>query len=830
MKVESITLHKCTRITLSNIETVTITMTELIQCILGTNGSGKSSILDALSPLPAIKADYAEGGYKDITIVHNDIRYQLVSRFDGKGSGRHEFWLGEQNLNEGGTGSVQRQLVLEHFEYTQELHDVITGRVLFTEMGAGVRRQWFTKMSTCDMSYIIGLHDKIKKEARDSVGAHKYIQERIAQESAKLMDAEELEKTRQLAQQMRDELKVLLEERVVAKSQEDVGLDKIDGLDDTIVHLCELIVNTNFDPITDRQGNSITNAADLSAIVKEHTSKRDSVATRIDSLSQEHHNLADLKEKVNTFDDVDIESVEAYIKEQEQLLSGVMARLGEYGDMSASPTDVMNTVDAIYPAVSETTTELLNYNATDCSKEILQAKEDQLADVKEKYSGLLEKQRRCNERIAHIERSDHVSCTKCGYTFKPGVQDTDLEKLKEYQGKYNEAEARGSALIEELQTRIGEIRRYQDLLRILSDICRNTPTLKEVWDAALGKELHKKDPSAILGELNAAHRDAALRKEVQDITAELEPRQKLASDYHMHKEKSLGSTAEFDRRLSAIDAEIDSLTSQLGVLNRERSDYVAVLNAWEAADDAITKVGYLVDERNAEALRVEEALRQREVCALTDGHHHRLAALENRLREAETVEDNIANLRDQESKLGFAGKAYPVMVEALGPVSGLIAQRLYSVIESITETMNQVIGSIWTVPMAVVPCGLENGELNYKFPIDRGTEKYAPDVSLGSEAQKEIINFAFRVSVYGRMGLQGWPLWVDELSSTFDEQHRSNTMTYLKDIMVGSDFSQMFLVSHYATNHGVFTNAEVCVLDDTNVAVPGKYNDHVVLK
>lgn len=830
MKVLELTLHKNVRLSAANIETITINMEELIQCMLGTNGSGKSTILDSLSPLPAVKADYADGGYKEIIIEHNTNHYKLVSAFSGKGSGDHEFWFGETNLNDGGTASVQKALVKEHFDgYDQELHDVLTGDVVFTEMGPSLRKQWFIRMADCDMSYIIALHDKIKKEARDSVGAHKYIQERIAQESAKAMDAEQLKENRDKAVQIKDELKVLLEERVVSKAQEDVGLQEIDRLDDEIVKYCTAVINVDYSPVKLTDGKETSCPNTLLSVVEKLSADRDKLTTQLDSLNQEHYNLTDIKEKVSTFDDIDIGSVEKYIADGERKLMGLRNRIQQWGDIE-NPKHAISTIDSVYATISDITTDLREYNYRECSKEVLQAKQDQLAEIKGKYTQLTDKQKRCQERIIHIEHSDRTTCTNCGYTFKPGVKDEDLGKLKEYLLKYNEAEARGLAMIEELETSIAGILTYQDLLRRLSDVCRDAVALQPVWNKALTMELHKSDPTALIGEINMARRDCALLLEIEQLEADLAPQRKLLEDYKLHSERSLGSTAEFDKRLAAIDEEIEALTSQLSTVVHERARLNEVLNSWNYANDAVDKIRYLVDERNAEAVRIEESLRQREICSLTDGHHHRLAVLENSLREAETVEETIASLKEQEAQLGFSGKAYPVMIDALGPVSGLIAQQLYGAIETVTDSINNVIESIWTVPLSVVPCGLENGELNYKFPLDRGVERNAPDVDNGSMAQVEIVNFAFRIAVYGCLGLKGWPLWVDELSKTFDEQHRSNTMTYLKELMASGAFSQMFLVSHYATNHGVFTNAEVCVLDDTNVTVPGKYNDHVSIK
>jgi len=36
-------------------------------------------------------------------------------------------------------------------------------------------------------------------------------------------------------------------------------------------------------------------------------------------------------------------------------------------------------------------------------------------------------------------------------------------------------------------------------------------------------------------------------------------------------------------------------------------------------------------------------------------------------------------------------------------------------------------------------------------------------------------------------------------------------------------------VSHYQDVYGVFTDAQVCVLNDTNILVPKNFNEHVIV-
>jgi hypothetical protein len=37
------------------------------------------------------------------------------------------------------------------------------------------------------------------------------------------------------------------------------------------------------------------------------------------------------------------------------------------------------------------------------------------------------------------------------------------------------------------------------------------------------------------------------------------------------------------------------------------------------------------------------------------------------------------------------------------------------------------------------------------------------------------------------------------------------------------------MINHYENIYGAFTNMEICVLDDRNITVPARYNEHVLI-
>ena len=82
MFIDELILNGYDRLNTNNFKKIHFTFKKKIQIIIGTNGSGKSSILEELSPLPAESKYYSKDGYKLIKITHFGKRYILKPSFN----------------------------------------------------------------------------------------------------------------------------------------------------------------------------------------------------------------------------------------------------------------------------------------------------------------------------------------------------------------------------------------------------------------------------------------------------------------------------------------------------------------------------------------------------------------------------------------------------------------------------------------------------------------------------------------------------------------------------------------------------------------------------
>ena len=155
--IKEIILNGYDRFFLNNIESITYAPKQKFQLILGSNGSGKSSLLSELNPLPINKTDFRENGFKEITKEKNGSTFVLKSTIN-----KNSFKKDNIELNPGGTKKVQLNLIREYFNLTPRYNNVVLGIEKLTTMSTNDRKQYLREMSTVDYAYGIYLYNSLK--------------------------------------------------------------------------------------------------------------------------------------------------------------------------------------------------------------------------------------------------------------------------------------------------------------------------------------------------------------------------------------------------------------------------------------------------------------------------------------------------------------------------------------------------------------------------------------------------------------------------------------------------------------------------------------------
>lgn len=226
MKIHKLVLKGYVRLQLRQIKEFVYEPKQPIQVIIGTNGSGKSSIVLELSPLPADSKHYSENGSKEILITDKGNTYEIGSYFPAGKKDYHSFKKNGEELNAGGNITDQYKLVFQEFRVTPEIHRFALGKVSFAEMKPPQRKEWIMKFADANYDYAIEFYNKLRQRANDLTSALRVSKKRLVTETAKILPLHEYEAMRKETTELHELLEVLMEDRKPVDYPVEQDLDK----------------------------------------------------------------------------------------------------------------------------------------------------------------------------------------------------------------------------------------------------------------------------------------------------------------------------------------------------------------------------------------------------------------------------------------------------------------------------------------------------------------------------------------------------------------------------------------------------------------------------
>jgi hypothetical protein len=381
-----------------------------------------------------------------------------------------------------------------------------------------------------------------------------------------------------------------------------------------------------------------------------------------------------------------------------------------------------------------------------------------------------------------------------------------------------------------LEAEIADQENYGALFRQFIQITRSTPSLRAFWDHVAEKNWIVDYPSSILSSLQVFEYDLGCEIKAKMADAEIDELKKLLAQSEQLGDQNINEAIE---KLNTSTIEIGALTKTITNSRKDLNEFYVYRKQLETAISLEARVKEYIERLDMLTHDVVETMRLQLIQQCIQHVQSSLARKEetlNQLRQQRAIVENLGKIIGQRTKEEQALKA---TIKALSPKDGLIAEGLFGFIRHFTLEMNQLIRKIWAYLLEVQPCGVasERGaELDYKFPMAVGSrDNIIPDVSRGSSGMQEIINLAWKVLSLKYLGLEHGVLKLDEFGKTLDLEHRTAAIMAIKTLMETKPFTQLYMISHYESHYGAFTNAEVCVLDARNIATPKVYNQHVVI-
>lgn len=827
MLITKLILHLSKRLAFNGIKTMTYEPHKTHQLILGTNGSGKSTIMAELSPLPANPQDFFTGGYKLIELTHKGKSYVLQNTFSGKGGGRHSFLCDDQELNVGATVTVQKQLVQEHFNLDQELFDLLIGLTNFREMSPTQRRRWLVKMADDNMGDAIHLFNQVKSELRDKQAVLKHLSTNIVDMTIFNKETTEREESLIKAKKVVDDLADGLQKLLIdlPKPEDKNPLSTI-GVQTTLLDKHHRLLH-NARRVSDMDKYL---GEDLDKQKHQAQAKIEVYRKQREVLDKEAESIQDVirmltKEGASNLDDL--------IEKQQQLLDAkqtIQVKIGTYtkGNRTADQvTRMVNQTNAVTQVLADILMELPD-NSTgiitrDKAEEIRQLKEVQLS----KRGELMFQIAKVKHLLSHFNQDNTSTCPVCNHTYYLGVEGHTQEGLQTTLDTQNEAlntTEKTIAQCDEYQLQVAD---YTKQYRRLTTLMDDYPDLAPVWENVRKVSLTQQHPSVIQDLFNQWQQDVLLWVDEHRLEENL---QNIGASIEALKSKVDESTNLTHERLNTIQAE----STHLGQLMRDLHKDITTI---EEIQQLQRNVKQYSDAVMDSLKKINQAEIDHEMLALIDFIRQELnhaAREQNRLTDEHNdliqYRTRMIELHQQVKDVSKDIETLKVLSDELSPVNGLIADYSLSFVKQFTDQMNSIINTIWTYDMQIRPSAV-NDDLTYKFPLYMAnSDTETPDINRASTAQKGIIDFAFKLLLISYLGLQDFPLYLDELTPNLDETHRINIMAFVRDFVESGQCSQMFMISHYVDGNNVFPQAEFVILNDSNLLnKPLTFNTNVTL-
>lgn len=830
MKYLYIELNYFKRFSLNNIDHFSMHITDPLQLILGTNGSGKSSLLDQLTPLPAHHLDYAKQGSKVIKIAHNQYTYTLKSSFFP--SQKHSFLRDGVELNEGGTVTVQKELVKHQFGITPEIHELLLGKEPFDRMSSSRRKEWFIKLCDTNYDYAIKVYNKLREKHRDAQGAIKLAKKRLVHESEKLIQTDEENILISEAKSLHECMSHLLEYRMPVEKDLDTLQINQSQLDESLTKVAKslnaLVEVQSTEQLTDLELDERIVHADNSSI------RSKALIERYAADFLKNQNKIDALQKA---EQQTIESLEETLCELTRARQTIQSK-------SLLPEPILKAKVAMdaFQAVKFTLSDVFASIPSNKEKTYSQAavvlKKERLSNIQVEKSNLIEnlqaKQNKLKHMTVHKDKPD-LQCPSCHHKFSLNYNDEAYQKLKD---SILTLEVR---LEKELNPEIALIETY---LQSCSDYAQQYKQyaqcvngwviLSPYWDYLNEKKVITDNPQSGIIELSLIEKDLLDQITQEDMLIKFNEKAQLLVSLKDVGGADLNTLIATNEEINDLLSEETSSLKTSTQLHKTAVETKARIYQISLASKKITELiqkKRQVNKDEIETIRrieLNNAIRQIQSALATREHVLNNLALQKGI--VENVTQQIFDLEKEEEALS-------ILVKQLSPTEGLIAEGLLGFIRNFIAQMNSFIKKIWAYPLVIQSCDVledTSVDLDYKFPMMvQSSDNIVSDVSKGSEGMKEIVNLAHRLIAMRYLGLQDSPLMLDEWGATLDTAHRGQATNMIKSLIEQQTFSQLFMISHYEASYGALSNAQVCVLNGMNITVPKlktPVNSHVVMR
>ena len=436
------------------------------------------------------------------------------------------------------------------------------------------------------------------------------------------------------------------------------------------------------------------------------------------------------------------------------------------------------------------------------------------------------------KQLEHYRDHDQLECPKCQHTWNKGYSDIEYKLISEKISQVGDKLIKlkeDAALQESLVERI---RTYLELYRAYHAITQSWSVLKPFWDHLYTTSVIFDAPRQLNKLVETYKFDLQEAMKLEDIGKKLKETIDLKEMLSKNQETSISHLLEVAEQLNQ---QLYQTTQRLN----SKKLYVKKLTDYRDHSIVIHSLSNTIDELlSSRKLKVSELMVLHKRSALNrsiEAVQMELTKKEQLISKIDIQKALVKHLETQITESQEKADVLKLAVKELSPSEGLIAKGLTGFINHFVSQMNSFIKKVWTYPLVlipIVPDETDSVDLDYRFSVMVNDDAVIGDVSKVSSGMKEIIDLAFRIVSMQYLHLGDAPIVLDEFAAKLDKTHREAANAMIRDISINSNFSQIFMVSHYEESYGSFNNCDVIVLHDANIPVVrnGVYNKNVVIR
>lgn len=832
--IEDIELHGFLGFAKPRIKTLKASFDKKLQILNSTNGCGKTTFISELNLFPIEKSIFEDDGYKRVTFrTHEGRRYRVES--NQKYTNLIDIETGD-NLNPGGTKTQHLALIRQLFGITPFLWNAAMGNITFTSADKNTRRQWIEMISGIDFDYPFMVYKKITSELNSLKGAAKHINIQLTTEASKLLREEEI---KELIEH-KDIYSKLVKELLLSRDTSISTADKL-KVERNIAEMERKAKDAqlSYNRLA-RFINPFSNVSTLESLREYHSelkSEVNSTTVSIDALVSKLEDRTALLRKLDTGKGIDIKKVEEEINyfttiqnDARRYIKGAGKKeLMKYLPTAESALGLVQELGLIGPELSDYVSIELGHSFTDFTPPFIKDKYDELVLERDQLAHNLKRakyqQDVLKEQRSNLDEDHKVECPECSTSFSPNLNEcTKLEnQIDELTKRILSYEKRLKELEDPIQSYevVGNLKEltYQWLVnRIDGEYSWYYTFLRRYVDDT--SDLNDLIRSLVTDERFAYQLEVGLTSKAELLKLEeLKKQHKVMSEF--------GDVAELDKEVHALEVEIANLRRKRDDLNttiKEVVDVGTLYNKhYSLLNELKCNLETLADLREDYIKIVSNVALE----AVENDLQVQLSSVTKKVNDNEILNNLITNLQGMLDNTQERIERIKVLEKAFSPSTGLIAEQLTGYVSAFAKQLSLVIAKLWGYPMTIYPCRIDGKKgMDYQFPFKVGA-KPIPDVSKGSKSQVSVINLAVMLCTRISLGLNGLPLFLDEVGGGFDTVHNQKLGEFIRELLANYGCSNVFLVHHDAAVRNSLGPRDTIVFDSTQVIVEPGYNTHV---